>query len=59
MKKGKTMRLVVKFSDSNFCNIAATMITQDANFVYAFNGDHLVGIFSIGAFEALYLSEKV
>lgn len=50
-------RLVIH-TDSQYVNIRCDRIFQDTNFLYAYDGEELVGMFSIGTFDAAWLSEK-
>ena len=52
MKKG-----VVKFGDGSHINIRADRMFQDANFLYIYCGEEMVGMVSIGTFDAAWISE--
>ena len=51
------MRMIVKIGEKNIANIEATKMLQDQHFLYAFKGDDLVGMFTIGCFDAAFLYE--
>lgn len=50
-------RLIVK-SISEMVNIPVDRIERSNTVVYAYNGDDLVGAFSVEAIDYLYISEK-
>ena len=52
------MKLIVKGEEKNIANIESTKILQDQHFLYAFKGDELVGMFTIGCFDAAFLYEQ-
>lgn len=51
------MRMIVKIGEKNIANIEATQMLQDQQYLYAFKGEDLVGMFSIGCFDAAFLFE--
>ncbi len=51
------MRMIVKIGEKNIANIEATQMLQDQKYLYAFKGENLVGMFSIGCFDAAFLFE--
>lgn len=52
-------KLIVYINNTEgFVNIVADRIAVESPFLYAFNGDALVGIFDIGTITMAYLSEK-
>jgi len=51
------MRMIVKSGEKNIANIEATQMLQDQKYLYAFKGEDLVGMFSIGCFDAAFLFE--
>lgn len=56
MTDTKTSRLIVRARDW-FCNIPITHIEKDGSVVTAWNGEEFVGMFDLGAVDALYVSE--
>ena len=54
------MKLIVYFcgNTDSYVNISADRIVREEEFVLAYNGDKLVGIFEIGVIAAIYLSER-
>ena len=54
------MKLIVYFCGNYdfYVNIPADRIVREEEFVLAYNGDNLVGIFEIGVIAAIYLSER-
>lgn len=53
------MKLIVYFNNMDqFVNISADRINREDEFVYAYNGGSLVGMFDVGVVAAIYLSEK-
>ncbi len=51
------MRMIVKIGEKNIANIKTTKMLQDQHFLYAFKGEDLVGMFTIGCFDAAFLYE--
>lgn len=52
------MKLIVYFNNSeSFVNIPADRIERNEEFVCAYRGQALVGMFDIGVISAIYLSE--
>ena len=52
-------KLIVYLNGSDgFVNIAADRIEVDSPFLFAYNGDALVGIFDLETITMAYLSEK-
>ena len=51
------MRMIVKIGEKNIANIAATKMLHDQHFLYAFKGEDLVGMFTIGCFDSAFLYE--
>lgn len=49
-------RLIVKFKDGH-TNLAVTDVTREGDVVFAYNGTDFVGMFDMGAVDALYVSE--
>ena len=49
-------RLIVRFRDGH-TNLAITHIERVGDVVFAYNGVELVGMFDLGACDALYVSE--
>lgn len=53
------MRLLVYVHGvDGFVNISADRIEKDDNFLIAYNGERLVGVFDLGTVMTAYLSEK-
>lgn len=50
-------RIVVRMCDGQYINIPADRMFQDANFLYIYKGEELVGILSIGTFDAAWISD--
>lgn len=52
-------KLIVYINGSEgFVNISADRMEKDEVFLYAYNGEKLVGIFDVGTVMSAYLSEK-
>lgn len=51
------MKMIVKTGEKNIANIEVTEMYRDQHFLYAFKGDDLVGLFTIGCFDAAFLYE--
>lgn len=51
------MRLVMKCGETG-CNIAADRLEREEDVIYAWSGDKLTGIFSVGCLDFLYISGK-
>lgn len=53
------MKLIVYVHGiDSFVNICADRVEKDDVFLYAYNGDKLVGMFDVGSIMVAYLSEK-
>ena len=54
------MRLIVYFNSNTdqFINIEADSMERKDEFIYAYKGEKLVGMFDVGIVVAIYLSEK-
>lgn len=50
-------KCVVKIGDGSHINIVADRMFQDSNFLYIYREDELVGMISIGTFDAAWISE--
>lgn len=54
-------RLIAKYKENGteqLVNIPANNIKESENMIFAYQDDSLVGIFSLGLINALYLSES-
>ena len=51
------MKMIVRTGEKNIANIEVTEMYRDQHFLYAFKGDDLVGLFTIGCFDAAFLYE--
>ncbi|MEG0035216.1 MAG: hypothetical protein RR743_01005 [Oscillospiraceae bacterium] len=49
-------RLIVIFFGEKHCNIPADRLDEHDGFVYAYNGDYLVGVFDMSVMDICYLS---
>ena len=57
-ERGERLKLIVYFNNSDaFVNIPADRIERNEEFVCAYKGQSLVGMFDIGVISAIYLSE--
>ena len=50
-------RCVVGFRD-NYVNMQADKLRREDTFVYAYNGEELVGAFDLGTINYIYITEK-
>ena len=51
------MRLVIQFSNGNYCNIPADRLAREDALISVFFGDKLMGIIDLAAIEYMYLFE--
>lgn len=54
-------RLIVKHKENGGLahgNIPADRIAEKEGFIFAYNGDELVGVFDLGLIEVAYISER-
>lgn len=49
-------KLVVRWRDGQFANITVTQIVRENDVVFAYFCDDFVGMFDLGAAEALYVN---
>lgn len=54
------MKLIVYFNNHSdqYVNINADKLTKNDEFICAYNGNNLVGMFDVGVIMAIYLSDK-
>ena len=50
-------RLIVKFSDGEFCNMRVTRIERTESIVFAYDGEDFIGMFDLGCVNCLYVTE--
>lgn len=50
-------KLIVKARDW-YANIDATRIVREESIIFAYHGEELVGVFDLGAIDALYGSKE-
>ena len=51
------MKRCVVETRSGFVNIQADRLEREQDVVFVFNGDELMGMFSLGSLDHIYLSE--
>ncbi len=59
MAERKRQRVVVRGVDW-YCNVYATHLVREAEdgIIYVYDGEELVGVFDIGGFMCMYMSEQ-
>ena len=50
-------KLIAKMRDG-YCNIAADSMTEREGMIFVYRGEKLVGVFDLGAVDAIYISGK-
>ena len=52
-------RCIVGFvGQDGYVNMPADRLKKDDSFIYAYNGDDLVGVFDLGTINYIYITEK-